>query len=371
MDDEALALHKQLRGKIGLHVKAPLANRHDLSLTYTPGVAAVSRAVAEDPLLARVYTNKANTVAVISDGSAVLGLGDIGPEAALPVMEGKALLFKELADIDAFPLVLGTKDIDILEQTVRAVAPSFGGINLEDISAPRCFELEARLQDLDIPVMHDDQHGTAVVAIAALMNALKIAGKTIGESKIVIIGAGAAGFALTKLLHEYKPRQLIVTDRKGIISADRELSPEKQEIAALTQASAGSLSDALKDADALIGVSTAGLVTKEMVASMNKAVVLALANPVPEINRLEAVQAGAKVYACGRSDDENQVNNVLAFPGLFKGALQAGATSITNEMKRAAITALAGAAPEGKVLPDPLDKNVPKAIAAAVAATLK
>jgi malate dehydrogenase (oxaloacetate-decarboxylating) len=379
-DERSLELHKKFQGKIETTSKVPVESIEDLSLVYSPGVAAPSRAIADDTAKAYDYTLKGRTVAVVSDGSAVLGLGNVGPEAALPVMEGKAMLFKQLANIDAFPICLNTQDVDEIVATVQRIAPTFGGINLEDISAPRCFEIESRLQDLGIPVFHDDQHGTAIVALAGLINACKVTGKDFSDLKVVINGAGAAGIAIANLLscHDSSGlcasvRELIVCDSRGIISVGRDnLNPVKEEIAQRTnrQNISGSLVDALVDADVFIGVSVGGVLTKEMVQGMkSEPIIFALANPTPEIFPEEAHEAGATVVATGRSDYPNQVNNVLVFPGIFKGALSARVAQITFAMKYAAANALAALVqdprPE-KILPEPLDPRAADAVAQAI-----
>ncbi len=380
IDEESLELHKKNKGKIEVKPKVALENRKDLSLAYTPGVAAVSRVIAEDKKKIFDYTIKSNTVAVVSDGSAVLGLGNIGAEAALPVMEGKAVLFKQLAGIDAFPICLTTQDSDEIISIVKNISPAFGGINLEDISAPRCFYIENALQDTGIPVMHDDQHGTAVVVLAALINASKAVGKNIEELRIAISGAGAAGTAIAKLFlclgidrKICTPvKEIVVCDSKGIIHEGRhDLNEPKKELAKLTNREnrKGMLGDAVKNMDVFIGVSKGNLLTKEMVKTMNdKPIIFAMANPVPEIMPDDAKDAGAAVVATGRSDFPNQVNNVLGFPGIFRGALDAKAVKINNEMKLAAAYALAKCIKpsENEILPSPLDKNVVKNIAAAV-----
>ncbi len=365
----ALRLHKKHQGKIEMAGKVHVRSPEDLSWAYTPGVAAVSRAIAEDKTRVYEYTNKANSVAVLTDGSAVLGLGNIGPEAALPVMEGKALLFKELAGIDAFPICVKSQDPQDIIMIARNIAPVFGGINLEDISGPKCFAVEESLQDLGIPVMHDDQHGTAVVVLAASMNALQIVGKKLEESRIVINGAGAAGTAIFSLLRQAGAKNIVVCDSQGVIHQARiDLTHQKQVIAKVTgMTNPGTLSDALKNADMFIGVSVKGALTKEMVSLMAKgAIILAMANPDPEILPADAIEAGAAIVGTGRSDFPNQVNNVLGFPGIFRGALDARATRITLEMKLAAAEAIAKLAPEGKILPSPLDRQVVPAVASAV-----
>jgi malate dehydrogenase (oxaloacetate-decarboxylating) len=379
---EALALHRSHPGKLAVQPTVPLTTREDLGRAYTPGVAAVCRELERDPALAYTYTIKGNTVAVVSDGSAVLGLGNIGGTAAIPVMEGKAALFKEFAGIDAFPICFAEQSADIVGQ-IRNLAPVFGGINLEDIAAPRCFEIEEELQNLGIPVMHDDQHGTAIVVLAALMNACTATGKQFEDLRIVIIGAGAAGFAITRLLrcvgYESKVcrpvREVLVCDTQGIIHRNRHgLYDNKYKfiIASVTNQGGrtGSIADALSGADVCIGVSGAGVVTEAMVRSMNSGpIVFAMANPIPEIMPEEAARGGAAVIGTGRSDFPNQINNVLAFPGFFRGALDARATRVTDEMKLAAATALAAMVrqPEpGRILPSILDRGVTRAVAAAV-----
>nr|WP_320160578.1 NADP-dependent malic enzyme [uncultured Methanoregula sp.] len=380
---EALALHARHRGKLEIRSKVPLRNRHDLSLAYTPGVAEVCRKIALDKNLAYKYTLKANTIAIVTDGSAVLGLGNIGGYAAIPVMEGKAILFKEFAGIDAFPICFENYETDFTDQ-VKNIAPVFGGINLEDIAAPKCFEVEDALQDLGIPVMHDDQHGTAVVVLGALLNACRVTGKKFTDLNIVICGAGAAGFAITRLLKciGYDPNvctmvnEIIVCDTHGTIFRGREglyRNKYKFIIAEETNkpALSGSLSDAMIGADVFIGVSAPGVVTEEMVRSMNRdAIVFAMANPVPEIWPDAAKRAGAAVVGTGRSDFPNQINNVLGFPGIFRGALDARATRISDEMKIAAAHAIAQFVKKptrDAILPNILDKGVTKAVAKAVA----
>ena len=381
---ESLALHAEHRGKLEVRSKVTLKTRHDLSLAYTPGVAQVCREIAKDPNRAYRYTIKANTIAIVTDGSAVLGLGNIGGYAAIPVMEGKAILFKEFAGIDAFPICFESYQTDFTDQ-VKNIAPVFGGINLEDIAAPKCFEVEDALQEIGIPVMHDDQHGTAVVVLAALLNACRVTGKKFEDLNIVICGAGAAGFAITRLLKciGYNPdvctkvNEIIVCDTKGTIFRGREgLYKNKYKfiIAEETNrpALAGTLADAMIGADVFIGVSAPDLVTADMIRSMNKnAVVFAMANPVPEIMPDRAKEAGAAVVGTGRSDFPNQINNVLAFPGIFRGALDTRATRITDEMKIAAAHAIADYVPRptrDHILPNILDKDVTKAVAKAVAA---
>ena len=343
---EALKRHKELRGKIAIELKDALDSRKKLSTYYTPGVGAVSSYIAEHPDEARDYTWLNNSVAVISDGSAVLGLGNIGPKASLPVMEGKAMLFKHFAGIDAVPIVLDVHTADEIVAAVKAIAPSFGGINLEDIAAPICFEVEERLkQDLDIPVMHDDQHGTAIVTLAGLINAMKVTGRQLKDAKIVVVGAGAAGTAIVKLLHRYAEPQMFAVDSKGVISKNRsDLNDEKKELLKYTNQPGvdGSLEDIIEGADIFIGVSKAGLLTADMVRSMNKnPIIFAMANPTPEIMPDAAHAAGAAIVATGRSDFPNQVNNALAFPGIFRGALDNRVRTITDDHKIAAAEVIA------------------------------
>lgn len=362
---KSLILHKKLGGKIGTKNKINIKNSNDLSLCYTPGVGAVSKAIAADKKLVWDMTVRKNTVAVVSDGSAVLGLGNIGSEAALPVMEGKAMLFKRFADVDAVPIVLATQDTEEIIKAVKAIAPSFGGINLEDISAPRCFEIEERLKkELDIPVMHDDQHGTAIVVLAALINALKVVEKDIAKVKIIISGAGAAGVAITKILLNYGAKNIISLDSIGTIYFNRDnLNESKKQLAAITnpgcrgdknfKCETGKLADVIKNADVFIGVSAPNILTGEMVKTMaQKAIVFAMSNPVPEIMPDIAKKAGAYIVATGRSDFPNQINNVLAFPGIFRGALDARVKSITDRMKLKAAISLA------KIIKKPTPKNI-------------
>ncbi len=368
---QSLELHEKHHGKLEIKSKFPLENKDDLSIAYTPGVAEVSRVIGADKSLVKKYTIKKNTVAIISDGSAILGLGNLGPEAALPVMEGKAILFKEFADVDAWPICLDTQDTEEIIKTAKLIAPVFGGINLEDISAPRCFEIENRLkQELDIPVFHDDQHGTAVVVLAGLINAMKLRGGNVEDMKIVMNGAGAAGVAVTKLLLQYGFKNIIVCDSKGIINKNREeLTPVKQKLAQITNLKnkQGSLVDAMAGADIFIGVSKGNIVSEEMVKSMNeRPIIFAMANPTPEIMPDLAKNAGVFIMATGRSDFPNQVNNVLAFPGIFRGALDNNVSQITDEMKIKAAKALAThvANPSvDQILPNPLDKKVASVIA--------
>ncbi len=373
----SLALHKKNKGKIALKGTVPVRNKQDLAVAYTPGVAAVSSYIHENPEAVFTHTIKSNTIAVVSDGSAVLGLGNIGPEAALPVMEGKALLFKQFANVDAFPICLATQDVEEIIQTIKNIAPVFGGINLEDISAPRCFEIEERLkQELSIPVFHDDQHGTAIVLLAALTNALKIVKKTKHVS-IVISGAGAAAQAVFHLLTVagFDAKNIILLDRKGIIGIHRtDLDAHKLLIARTTNGNKriGTLADAIAEADVFIGVSSGNLLTKEDVATMNdNPIIFAMANPTPEISYEEAMKSKVAVFGTGRSDYPNQINNVLVFPGLFRGVLDARVSQITDKMKVAAALALANLVPKNKlnkkyIIPDAFDKRVVKAIANAV-----
>ncbi|HIH59481.1 MAG TPA: NAD-dependent malic enzyme [Nanoarchaeota archaeon] len=374
---ESISLHKQHRGKLAIQSKFPLLDKKDLSLAYTPGVAGVCEAIVEDTEKLYTHTMKGNSVAVITDGSAVLGLGNIGSAAGLPVMEGKAILFKEFADIDAFPICLASQDVRLTIATIKNIAPAFGGINLEDIKAPECFVIEEALQDLGIPVMHDDQHGTAVVVLAGMINALKVKKKDIADVKIVVNGAGAAGIAITKLLLSYGAKGLhfTVCDSKGIIYFGREdfsSTPEKQDISQKTNLSRkkGNLEDALRGADVFIGVSKKDLVTKAMVQSMAKHPILfAMANPDPEILPTDAKEAGAFIVATGRSDFPNQVNNALAFPGIFRGALDVRATKITEKMKLAAAEAIASMIEHptpGEIIPSPLLREVVVRVSEAV-----
>lgn len=368
---KALEKHKELKGKIAVQLKDTLDSRDQLSIYYTPGVAAVSRQIAENPETAAEYTWLNNSVAVISDGSAVLGLGNIGPKAGLPVMEGKCMLFKHFAGIDAVPIVLDVHSADDIVSAVKAIAPSFGGINLEDIAAPICFEVEERLaEELPIPVMHDDQHGTAVVTLAGLINALKLVGKQLKDCKVVVVGAGAAGVAVAKLLHKYARPEIIAVDSKGIVSAKRkDLNDSKKRLLDITNPKSieGSLEDAVKDADIFIGVSQPNLLSAAMVKSMAKdPIIFAMANPVPEIMPDEARAAGAAVVATGRSDFPNQVNNALAFPGIFRGALDNHVRQITDDHKIAAAEAIAGLVKElsiEEIIPPVGDERLVPAIA--------
>ena len=374
--EKALKMHEEWNGKLETTAKAHVDTREDLAIAYTPGVAEPCKVIAEDPEAAYKYTIKANTVAVVSDGSAVLGLGNIGAFAAMPVMEGKAVLFKEFGGVNAVPICLDTQDTEEIIRTVVNIAPAFGGINLEDISAPRCFEIETRLKELlNIPVFHDDQHGTAIVVLAGIINALKVTGKKKEDCRVVINGAGSAGIAIAKLLLTYGFSHIILCDSKGIISRSADnLTPVKEEIAQVTNPEdlKGTLADALKGADIFVGVSAPGVVTEEMVASMNQdAILFALSNPVPEIMPDLAKAAGAKVVGTGRSDFPNQVNNVVAFPGIFKGALEGRASQITEEMKLAAAEAIAGLISdeelnEDNILPQPFDPRVADTVSQAV-----
>lgn len=378
LNEKALTLHKQWNGKLETVSKAPVKSREDLSLAYTPGVAEPCKVIAKDKEAAYTYTMKANTVAVISDGSAVLGLGNIGAHAAMPVMEGKAVLFKEFGGVNAVPICLDTQDTEELIKTITYLAPAYGGINLEDISAPRCFEIEERLKaSLDIPVFHDDQHGTAIVVLAGIINALKVVGKQKEQCRVVVNGAGSAGVAITKLLLTHGFPEIIMCDKPGILHKGapglnwmQEQMMERTNLSSLT----GTLADAMKGADIFVGVSAPGIVNKEMVASMNQdAILFAMANPVPEIMPDEAKAAGARVVGTGRSDFPNQVNNVVAFPGIFKGALEGRAKQITEDMKLAAALAIAGLVPDEaltdeNILPEAFDARVADAVAAAVKA---
>lgn len=373
----SLKMHEEHKGKIEVATKVAIETKDDLSTAYTPGVAEPCRKIHENPADVYKYTCKANTVAVVSDGTAVLGLGDIGPLAAMPVMEGKSALFKRFGNVDAFPICLDTKDTEEIIRTVKAIAPSFGGINLEDIAAPRCFEIEKRLkEELDIPVFHDDQHGTAIVVAAGLDNALKIVGKKWSEITAVISGAGAAGISICKLLQRFGIGDVILCDRKGAIVEGREdMNSAKVEMAETTNKNnqAGTLADVLAGKDVFIGVSAPGLVSVEMVASMAKdAIVFAMANPTPEIMPEDAKKGGARVIATGRSDFPNQINNVLVFPGIFRGALDAKASAITESMKEAASRAIASIVKpeelnEEYIIPDAFNEDVAKVVAKAVA----
>ncbi len=374
--EKALTLHQQWKGNLETTSKTPVKSREDLSLAYTPGVAEPCKVIAENKDAAYTYTWKSNTVAVVSDGSAVLGLGNIGPYAAMPVMEGKAVLFKEFGGVNAVPICLDTQDTEEIIKAVTYLAPGFGGINLEDISAPRCFEIEERLKaSLDIPVFHDDQHGTAIVVLAGIINALKVVGKKKEDCKVVVNGAGSAGVAITKLLLTYGFPNVIMCDKVGIVSKDTEgLNWMQQKMTEITNPDneSGSLADALKGADIFVGVSAPNIVSPEMVSSMNKdSILFAMANPVPEIMPDAAKQAGAKVVGTGRSDFPNQVNNVVAFPGIFKGALEGRASQITEEMKLAAALAIAGLVPdeelnEDNIMPEAFNPKVAEVVAEAV-----
>ena len=374
--EKALALHKEWNGKIETTPKCEVKSREDLALAYTPGVAEPCKVIAEDKEAAYQYTIKSNTVAVVSDGSAVLGLGNIGAAAAMPVMEGKAVLFKEFGNVHPFPICLDTQDTEEIIKTVVNIAPAFGGINLEDISAPRCFEIESRLKELlDIPVFHDDQHGTAIVVLAGIINALKVTGKKKEDCKIVVNGAGSAGIAISKLLLRYGFPNLTLCDKSGILNKDsKDLNWMQKEMMEVTnlEGKSGTLADAFVGADIFVGVSAPNIVSEEMVASMNKdAILFAMANPTPEIMPDLAKKAGAKVVGTGRSDFPNQVNNVVAFPGIFKGALEGRAPQITEEMKLAASLALASLVPddelnEDNILPEAFDPRVADVVSAAV-----
>lgn len=373
---ESLKLHEEHHGKISVESKVTVENMKDLSLAYTPGVAQPCREIHADEEAVYRYTSKGNLVAVVSDGSAVLGLGNIGPKAAMPVMEGKAILFKEFADIDAFPICLDTQDSEEIIRTVKYLTPTFGGINLEDISAPRCFEIERRLrQELDIPVFHDDQHGTAIVVSAGILNALRLVNKELGSARFVINGAGSAGISIATLLMEIGARDIIMVDRSGILcEGETWMNPAQAAMAEKTNREhlRGTLADAMRGRDVFIGVSAPGIVSAEMVASMNDdAIVFAMANPVPEIMPEEAKKGGARVVATGRSDFPNQINNVLVFPGIFRGALDARADDISEEMKIAAARAIAAIVrddelSEDYIIPDAFNKAVVQAVAEAV-----
>lgn len=374
--EKALQMHEQWNGKIETTAKAHVNSREDLAIAYTPGVAEPCKVIAEDPDAAYKYTMKANTIAVVSDGSAVLGLGNIGARAAMPVMEGKAVLFKEFGGVNAVPICLDTQDTEEIIKTIVNIAPAFGGINLEDISAPRCFEIEERLKELlDIPVFHDDQHGTAIVVLAGVINALKVTGKVKEACRVVVNGAGSAGVAITKLLLTYGFKNVTMCDINGIIvksSPNLNWMQEKMTEVTNPEGKTGTLADALVGADIFVGVSAPDIVTKEMVASMNQdAILFAMANPVPEIMPDLAKEAGAKVVGTGRSDFPNQVNNVVAFPGIFKGALEGRAAQITEEMKLATAKAIAGLVPdeelhENNILPEAFDPRVADAVSKAV-----
>lgn len=375
-NEKALLMHEKWNGKLETVSKTPVKTREDLAIAYNPGVAEPCKVIAQDKEAAYKYTMKANTVAVVSDGSAVLGLGNIGPYAAMPVMEGKAVLFKEFGNVNAVPICLDTQDTEEIIKAVTYLAPGFGGINLEDISAPRCFEIEERLKEiLDIPVFHDDQHGTAIVVLAGVINALKVVGKKKEDCRVVVNGAGSAGVAITKLLLTYGFPNIIMCDKVGIVSRDTEglnwMQKKMTEVTNLNNET-GSLADALKGADIFIGVSAPNIVTPKMVASMNRdSILFAMANPIPEIMPDVAKAAGARVVGTGRSDFPNQVNNVVAFPGIFKGALEGRATQITEEMKLAAAEAIAGLVPADKlsddnIMPEAFDPQVAEVVANAV-----
>lgn len=380
-NEQALKLHEEWNGKLNTESKCKVASKEDLALAYTPGVAEPCKVITNNPEAAYTYTIKANTVAVVSDGSAVLGLGNIGPLAAMPVMEGKAVLFKEFGGVNAFPICLDTQDTEEIIATVKRIAPAFGGINLEDISAPRCFEIEERLKkELNIPVFHDDQHGTAIVVLSGVINALKVTGKKKEDCKVVVNGAGSAGIAITKILLNYGFTNVIMCDREGIISKEYpDLNWMQREMCNVTNLSGatGTLADALKGADIFVGVSAPNIVSKEMVASMNEdAILFTMANPVPEIMPDLAKEAGARIVGTGRSDFPNQINNVIAFPGIFKGALEGRATQITEEMKLAAALAIAGLVPdeelnEDNIMPQPFDPRVCEAVSNAIKAHIK
>lgn len=374
--EKALKMHEEWHGKIETCAKSHVNSREDLAIAYTPGVAEPCKVIARDPEAAYTYTMKSNTVAVVSDGSAVLGLGNIGALAAMPVMEGKAVLFKEFGGVNAVPICLDTQDTEEIIKSVVNIAPAFGGINLEDISAPRCFEIEERLKELlDIPVFHDDQHGTAIVVLAGIINAMKVTGKDKGSAKVVVNGAGSAGVAITKLLLTYGFKDVTMCDISGILGeGSQNLNWMQQKMVEVTnlEQKTGTLADALKGADIFVGVSAPNIVTQDMVASMNKdAILFAMANPVPEIMPDIAKAAGAKVVGTGRSDFPNQVNNVVAFPGIFKGALEGRATAITEEMKLATAKAIAGLVPdeelnENNILPEAFDPRVADVVSRAV-----
>ena len=380
-NEKALLLHEKWNGKLETISKTPVKSREDLSLAYTPGVAEPCKVIAQDKEAAYKYTMKSNTVAVVSDGSAVLGLGNIGPYAAMPVMEGKAVLFKEFGGVNAVPICLDTQDTEEIIKAVTYLAPGFGGINLEDISSPRCFEIEERLKEiLDIPVFHDDQHGTAIVVLAGIINALKVVGKKKEGCRVVVNGAGSAGVAITRLLLTYGFPDIIMCDKVGIVSRDTKgLNWMQQKMAEVTNLSnkTGTLADALAGADIFVGVSAPNIVTSDMVSSMNKdAILFAMANPVPEIMPDAAKAAGARVVGTGRSDFPNQVNNVVAFPGIFKGALEGRATQITEEMKLAAAKAIASLVPdeelnEDNIMPEAFNPKVSELVAQAVKSHIK
>ena len=378
MDKKEFALqeHAKWQGKIEVIAHAPITNSEELAVAYTPGVAEPCLKISENVDLSYVYTRRSNLVAVVTDGTAVLGLGDIGPEAGMPVMEGKCALFKTFGDVDAFPLCIRSKEVDDIVNTVKLLAGSFGGVNLEDISAPRCFEIEKRLKEVcDIPIFHDDQHGTAIVTLAAMINALKLVDKKIEDIEVVVNGAGAAGIAITKLLMSKGLKKVILCDRKGAIYKGRDgLNPIKEEMAEISnlEMKKGSLADVIKGADVFVGVSAPGSLTKEMVQSMAKdPIIFAMANPIPEILPAEALEAGAKIMGTGRSDFPNQINNVLAFPGIFRGALDVHARDINDAMKLAAAEAIASVIPENEltpeyIIPDAFNPAVKDAVSKAV-----
>lgn len=380
--EKALKKHEEWQGKVATEVKAKVLNAEDLTYAYTPGVAEPCRKIHEDEKKAYIYTSKANTIAVVSDGSAVLGLGNIGPKAAMPVMEGKAVLFKEFGDVNAVPIVLDTQDADEIIETVKNIAPTFGGINLEDISSPRCVYIENKLKEiLDIPVFHDDQHGTAIVTVAALINALKLVGKNVSDIKVLVSGAGAAGYSISKLLLDLGVADVIACDSRGTIN-DSHLegdNPVKKELAKITNKDnvVGSIKDAIKGCDVFVGVSVPGVIDEEDIKNMaENPIVFAMANPVPEIEPAKAKEAGAAVVATGRSDFPNQINNVLAFPGIFRGVLDAHAEEITDSMKLAAAKALANLVSDDKlsadyVIPGAFEEGVAEAVAEAVKAEIK
>ncbi|MBO4609341.1 MAG: NADP-dependent malic enzyme [Lachnospiraceae bacterium] len=381
VNEEALRAHEEWNGKLSTEAKSKVDSREALAIAYTPGVAEPCKEIAKDKDLAYKYTWKANTIAVVSDGSAVLGLGNIGPEAAMPVMEGKAVLFKEFGGVNAVPICLDTQDTEEIIKAVKYIAPGFGGINLEDISAPRCFEIEERLKaELNIPVFHDDQHGTAIVVLAASINALKVTGKKKEDCKIVVNGAGAAGVAISKLLLKYGFGSVTLCDSRGIVSADRtDLNDTKKEMLKITNPEnrSGKLADAVVGTDIFVGVSAPGVLTGEMIKTMNAdPIIFAMANPVPEIMPDEAKAAGARIVGTGRSDFPNQINNVVAFPGIFRGALEARAPQITEEMKLAAAEAIAAAVPadklcEDNIMPEAFDPHVRDAVSEAVKRLVK